>query len=314
VDSTTENDFVDFILGGEPDQEEAADTNDDTEAAPLDATDEDTGEEAPSEETEAEDADEYETEETDAQDQPRLFTVKVNGVEKQVTEEELKRSYSGQDYIQQRMQEAAAKVKEAEQLSQTLAQERQAILAMAQQLSTQGVMPVPKAPDPKLADSDPIKYMKDHARYQAELGAWHNQQAQIQALQHRQAQMSDVQRRQQLAENAERLKADIPDFADPQKAEALRRKLLSYGQKEGYSETELLSVDDPRAVKVLRKAALWDELQAQKAKPVQQAAPKVVKPKATRPQVQSDGDSLKRALKTQDPADLAKWLMSPTQR
>ncbi len=307
---TTEESLVQFILGGEPTEEAA---EEETEAAPQqDATDEETGEAAPSEETEAEQEDVAEAEGPDVPEQPDLYTVKVNGVEKQVTLEELKRDYSGNQYVQQRMQDAAAKVKEAEAFAQTLAQERQAVLALAQQLSAQGVMPPPKLPDPKLAETDPVKYMKERARFDAEAMKWQQQQAQIAALQSRQVELTQAERQQRLAENAERLKAEIPEFADPQKSEALRRDLLKFGKDYGYSETELLSVDDARAIKVLHKAMQWDRLQAQKAQPVQPGAPKTVKPKAVRPEPKqlAEQKALQRAAKSQKAEDWTAYLFN----
>ena len=317
MDATTEESLVQFILGGEPQQDEEAADNEDTEAAPLDATDEETGEEAEPEETEADDEDVEEAEEPDAPEQPELITVKVNGVEKKVTLEELKRDYSGQQYVQQRMQEAAAKVKEAEQLQQTLAQERQAILSLAQQLSTQGVVPPPKLPDPKLAETDPVKYIKEQAKYQDQLVRWQNQQSQVHAVQQRQAQLADMQRRQRLQENAERLKAKIPDFADPVKAEALRSDLVKFGREYGFTDADLMSVDDARSVEVLHDAMQWRKLQAQKAQPVQRAeAPKVVRPKAVRPESPkaSEAKVFERAKKTQSPDAWVEWLTTPSKR
>lgn len=313
MDTTTEESLVNFILGEEP-KEEAAD--EETETAPqLDATDEDTGEAAPSEETEAEQEDVEEAEEEpDVPEQPDLITVKVNGVEKQVTLEELKRGYSGQEYVQQRMQEAAAKVKEAEQLQQSLAQERQAILALAQQMAQNGLKPQPKLPDPNLANTDPVKYIKEQAKYQQDMQAWQAQQAQIQAVQARNAQLAEAQRRQQIAENAERLKTKIPEFADPQKAEALKADLLKAGKDYGYSDADLMSITDARAVEVLRDAAQWRKLQAQKAQPVQPGAPKVVKPKAVQAQSpkQTEAKLIQQARKSQKPDDWANWLLTPT--
>lgn len=48
-----------------------------------------------------------------SQEEPSLYTVKVNGQEEQVTLDDLKQGYSGQKYVQQGMQDAAAQKKEA---------------------------------------------------------------------------------------------------------------------------------------------------------------------------------------------------------
>jgi hypothetical protein len=317
VDATTEESLVQFILGGEPQQDDEATEDEDTEAAPLDATDEETGEEAEPEETEADDEDVEEAEEPDVPEQPDLHTVKVNGVEKKVTLEELKRDYSGQQYVQQRMQEAASKIKEVEQMQQAVAQERQAMLALVQQISAEGVAAPPKLPDPKLAETDPVKYIKEQARYQAEAVKWQQQQARIQAERQRQAQLADLQLRQQVAQSAERLKAKIPDFADPKRAEAISRELASVAREYGFNEAELNSIYDDRSVLVLHDAMQWRKLQSQKAQPVQRAeAPKVVRPKAVRPESPkaSEAKVFERAKKTQSPDAWVEWLTTPSKR
>jgi hypothetical protein len=57
--------------------------------------------------------------------EPEKYSVKVNGEESQVTLEDLKQGYSGQKYVQQGMQDVAAKRKEAEDVYASLTKERE---------------------------------------------------------------------------------------------------------------------------------------------------------------------------------------------
>lgn len=305
MSDTTEQDFTQYILGGELNAEEETQEEEKEEAAPQDnETDEAPGEAEVSEETEDEIEEQGEAEEHDAQSQPDLYTVKVNGVEKQVTLDELKRDYSGQSYVQQRMQEAAAKVKEAEQLQQQA-------MTMLQQVVTHGVLPMPKVPDPAIADTDPVRYIKEQARYQKEVAAYQAQQSQIAQIHQRNAQAAEQQRHAELIENAERLKADIPEFADPQKAEAIKADLIKAGREYGYTDSDLLSVTDARAIKVLRDAMQWRKLQSQKAQPDKPGAPKVVKPAAKRsePPQLAEKKIIEKAKRS---GDWTAYLMQPT--
>ena len=61
---------------------------------------------------ESDDQDEDEAEEAEDAGQQELYTVKVDGEEREVTLEDLKRSYSGQAYISKGMNEAAQQKKE----------------------------------------------------------------------------------------------------------------------------------------------------------------------------------------------------------
>jgi hypothetical protein len=211
-----------------------------------------------------------------------VFEVKVDGEIRQMTLEELKRSAAGQGYIQKRMQEVAAEKKQVEAIQAQLREREQHVLALAEQFQSGQIAAPPQPPNPDLAQKDPVGYIRAQAKYQSELGEYQSQQARLQAIMAQQAQEAEAQRSAELTANAERLKEAIPDFADPQKAEAIKSSLIRTGRDYGYSDEELLSVTDARAVQVLHDAAQWRKLQATKANPVKQAAPKVVKPGARR--------------------------------
>ena len=78
------------------------------------------------------------------------------------------------------------------------------------------------------------------------------QQAQGQAQQaHLQEQLSELARA-------------IPDFGDADKAPKMKERLIKQGVNEGYTADEMSSIVDHRAMKVLHKAMLYDQMMAGK--------------------------------------------------
>lgn len=225
--------------------------------------------------------DEAETESAD-QEQPQSFTVKVDGKEISVTLDDLKRSYSGQAYIQQGMQQAAAAKKEAETLAQTLQAERQQLINVVSQLQQTGIKAPPAEPDMEMLNKDPIGYIQDRARYEAEMKAYVAQQEQLRSIQDQASQAELAQRAEFVRGQAEILKQRIPAFADPQKAKELQAQLASTAvEGYGFSAEEVAGITDARAVQVLHDAAQWRALQAGKAMAKKAPeAPRTVKPVA----------------------------------
>lgn len=267
-------------------------------------TDEDAGE--ASEEDDAEEGD-------DAEDEPETVTVKVDGIEKKVTIDELKRSYSGQEYIQKGMQEAAAKRKEAEATYQALQQEQQRFLETVKQFQEQGFKAPPQKPDPELLTTDPIGYMQEQARYDAEMGQYQAQQDQLQKAQQHQSQLTQHAQQVYLQEQAELLKQRIPELADPEKAKSVKESLVKVGSEAyGFSAEELGAITDARAVQVLHDAAKWRELQTGKAKAQKKpTAPRNVKPggKRTEPAQVVRKKKLAQAKKSGSLDDFASLLL-----
>lgn len=305
MDNTTDEQFVSQIMG----------TQEEPEQAPLEATapevEDPVIEEAQAEpEAELDDTDE----EPASPEEPARFKVKVDGEEREVTLDELMRGYSGQGKIHKGMQEAAAMRKQAEQALQSLQTEQQRVLQMAQAMQTQGLVPPPKAPDPKLSEKDPIAYTREFAKYQQASQAYHVQQSNIAAIEARQQAANEAAMRAHLTAQAETLKERIPDFANPETAAKTRAKLIEAGTKHyGYSEHELMGVTDARAVQVLNDAAKWRELQARTAdgKKVPEA-PRTVKPGAKRPEPPQLAQQklIQNARKTQNPEDWIAFLTS----
>ena len=267
-----------------------------------------------------ESAEEVETEEADEEEEvsaaPQKFRVKVDGRETEVSLEELTRSYSGQAYIQKGMQEAAAAKKAAQEQMQALQAAQQQVLSAAEALQQQGVIPMPKAPDPALAQTDFVKYTRERAKYETDLSAYNNQQSQIAAVKQMHEQSQQQAQQAYLEEQRSKMLEFVPELANPETAAKTREKLLNAGQQLGFSAEEIENVMDARAVHVLNLAAKYLELQSGTAKAKAEKRPPVtVKPKAKTPEPQQLARSkvVAQAKKSGRTEDWAKALLVPKQ-
>jgi hypothetical protein len=248
----------------------------------------------------------------DEQEQPK-YRVKAAGEEREVTLDELIKSYQlGTDYTKKSQAVAEERkvveaerqrIEEARYLRDQYAERLQVIEQMLnQQPETENL--------DYLKETDPIGY----AVKVAELSQREKQLAQVRA---EQARIADQQQREQQEQLGQVVQAEsrklaevIPEYADPQKGETLRRELREFGIKAGFSDQELANVYDSRAVLTLYKAMQYDKLQSAKpgiTKKVNEA-PKVMKSGVSQPRDSSDEmKKLKaRAKQTGRVADAAK--------
>lgn len=236
--------------------------------------------------------------ENDGQKAPERHRVKINGTEQEVTLDDLKRSFAGQGYIQQRMQEVAAIRKEAEAHQASLYQERaqmaQALASYQQQLAAAGSL---NPPSRDLLKTDPIRYLEESEAYREAV-------EQRQTLSYQQQVLAQQQQEQQsrayqgyLAEQAQILTQRIPEFADAQKAGALKQSLIEVGTQYGFAPDELQAVGDARYVQVLHDAMRYRQMMASKdtvAAKVAQARP-MVRPGVARTETDSKASAADRA-------------------
>ena len=103
------------------------------------------------EEVEMSDDDEEADEPADPEEPaPTFYTVKVDGEEQQVSLEDLKQGYSGQQYVQKGMQEVAAIRKQAEEAYTVLQAESQKLVELNNQLRSGQYITPPQPPTKKL--------------------------------------------------------------------------------------------------------------------------------------------------------------------
>jgi len=230
------------------------------------------------EEPEGEDAEEEEVEEEDDEDAdeaeestPELYTVKIDGKEEQVSLDDLKRGYSGQQYVQKGMQEAANLRKQAELVYQALMNER----AMVAQAIQGGIPQPPAEPSKEMFESDPIGFMEAKLKYDDQLKEYNERMSQFQQIAEQQSQAQQAAQRAYLEREMETLKQVVPEFADPQKASQVRDRLVTMGQEiYGYEANEVSAIMDHRAIRVLNDAIKYQELISGKKQAEKNAKPR----------------------------------------
>jgi len=220
---------------------------------------------------------------SEEEEQPQVFTVKVDGKEVDVTLEELQKGYSRtQDYTRKTQQIAEVR-KHAEAELQAVRAEREQYAQLLGALEAQ----VQQAAQPnidweRLRNEDPIEYVTQREMMREN----QERNAAIQSEKQRLSELSNQEqmqyRNQMLQQEQEALVAAIPEWKDSKKAAAEKAMLVQFGQKAGFSPDELKNVVDHRAVVMLRKAALYDQMMSKRGqiKPVTNNGPRPAKPGA----------------------------------
>jgi hypothetical protein len=262
--------------GGEtqeqPSEEEVvAASDDESESGADELSDELTDEQSESEE------------DTQEEEKPSTFTIKVDGKDVEVTLDELQKGYSRtQDYTRKTQQVAEMRKQTEAQLTAIRA-EREQYAQLLGALSEQ----VKAAAEPqidwdRLYQEDPIEYVRQREVMREN----REKAAAIQAEQQRLAEISQQEQMQKLqthkVKESQALLEAIPTWKDPAKAKAEKAMLIEFGQKMGFTPQELGNIYDHRVVLALRKAALYDQMQAKRQgiKPVTNNGPKPAKPGA----------------------------------
>ena len=241
--------------------------------------------ESVADELEDESSDEQSESEEDTQEdeKPKAFTVKIDGKEVEVTLDELQKGYSRtQDYTR-KTQQVAEMRKQTEAELTAIRAEREQYAQLLGALSEQ----VKAAAEPKidwdrLYQEDPIEYVRQREVMREN----REKAAAIQAEQQRLAEISQQEQMKEMqahkAKESQALLEAIPSWKDPAKAKAEKSMLIESGQKMGFTSEELGNIFDHRVVLALRKAALYDQMQAKRQgiKPVTNNGPKPAKPGA----------------------------------
>jgi hypothetical protein len=250
--------------------------------------------EAESEESE-EDYEEPEESDDEPEELPR-YRVKAAGEEKEVTLDELIKGYQlGADYTkktsdvaeQRRAVEAERQaIEEAKQLREAYAQRLQLV---EQFLST------PEEDIEQLKETDPIGYAVKVAEQT-------QKEKQLQAVRAEQAKLAEKQQLEQaqslrnhLAAESEKIAAIIPEYSDKEKGAKVRQEIRDYAKSIGWTDQELGSVYDSRAVLSLYEGMQYRKLMQNKPNVTKKVAeaPKMVKPGTTKSQA-SEREQIKR--------------------
>lgn len=238
-------------------------------ATPDSASNDDAAEEPDVEETaeqapdEADDAEETDDEEPAA---PKTRRIKVDGEEVEVTDEELEKGYSRTADYTRKTQALAEQRKAAEAEIDAVKQERAQYADYLTQLRTALEGSTPEAPDwAKLRATLPA------AEYASAYVEWDQRMKEVETVKRAEhaaqqrvvADQTDAMNKYLVAER-DKLEAAIPEWKDPEVGKKERVELKDFALRSGYTEDDLRTLTDHRAVLMLRNAQKWEASQKNK--------------------------------------------------
>lgn len=107
------------------------------------------------------------------------------------------------------------------------------------------------------------------AEFAAQREEWRERKAELERVRSEksavQEEMTEEQQaalRDLVAQEQRRLVEEIPEWRDPEKAQAGKRKLAEYASQHGYTPQQLSQIYDHRVLVLLRKAMLYDKLRS----------------------------------------------------
>jgi hypothetical protein len=263
------------------------------------------------EELQASDEVEYSEEESEEQPKPR-YKVKASGEEVEVELDELIKGYQqGTDYTKksQALAEQRKAIEAERGHLEYVKQERQAYAQKLQALDSFLTQQHQGVDLEVLKETDPIGYavaVAEQSQREKQLAVVRNEQQRI-AQQQQAEQQATLQNH--LRNESEKLVSLIPELATPQ-GDAVRKQIRDYAKSVGWSDQELSSVYDSRAVHTLYKAMKYEQLQKSKPELNKRlvAAPKMMRSGTSAPPTRSaqDKQAMQRLRETGKVTDAAK--------
>jgi hypothetical protein len=254
-----------------------------------------------------------ETDEVEYEDEPKpRYKVKASGEEVEVELDELIKGYQqGTDYTKksQALAEQRKAVEAERGHLEQVKQERQAYAQKLQALDSFLTQQNRGVDLDVLKETDPIGYavaVAEQSQREKQLAVVRNEQQRI-AQQQQAEQQATLQNH--LRQESEKLVSLIPELATPQ-GDAVRKQIRDYAKSVGWTDQELSSVYDSRAVHTLYKAMKYEQLQ--KSKPELnkklQSAPKMMRSGTSAPPTRSAQDKqvMQRLRETGKVTDAAK--------
>jgi len=228
--------------------------------------------------------DDYDDEEVDEEPTETLYTVKVDGKEVEVNLEEALKGYQRQEAFTKRSMELAeqrkafaAEVAETKQLRDAYAQQLELLQTQLQQTNL--------TEEPDWAALKNEGYSTDDIFFaKTEFDKQQKQVQQVaaerQKIAQQQAQEHEAHLKQHLTNQRVEMLERIPEWRNDETREFERKEVIKYAQKRvGFSEEEISSASDARAIELLYKAWKWDNLMEKKptTKKRTRQAPKMAK-------------------------------------
>jgi hypothetical protein len=221
---------------------------------------------------------EKETEEPEA----KKYTVKVDGKDVDVSEDELKNGYSRQQDYTKKTMELSAQRSQFEAQANQINIERQQYHAQLNQLTQALGQQLGNQPDwDTLLENDPVEYLKQQHLYNQRQAAY-QQATQEQARTQQQTEYAQSQHMQQVLINEkEQLLANLKSWSDPAKAEAEQNAISKDLIERGYTAEQVKQITDHKLVILAREAMLYRQMVAkakETTKKVEALPPRMQKP------------------------------------
>jgi hypothetical protein len=274
-----------------PKAEKAEASEEEVSEGEPEASEEEPEAEEAEEETEDEEEESPEEEEAEEEvDTPDVYTVKINGEDHEVTEDELIKGYSRQaDYTKktQELSQYRSQLDQAAQFYQTevaATQEarQQYINSLAQgvQLSLSSLQEFENIDWERLKTEDKEEYLTKRDDFR-------EAQNSVQKLKQTHAQEAEKQQAEQQHQfqnwaqtEHQKLVSILPDWGDPVKQKAIAGELREFAFTKGFAEEELAQLFDHRSILILMQAKAWEDDQRKvktvKSKKIKNK-PKVIK-------------------------------------
>jgi len=253
--------------------------------------------------------------------EPRMFTVKIDGKDTQVTEDELLAGYSRQADYTRKSQVNAEERKKLEEEKVATQQERQRYQSQLEQFKTQTDSKLKQFESVdwvKLKEEDPMEYALKRDSYRELQESKRLATEEQQNLLAQQQKENQQRFKEELARQQDLMAQRLPEWNDPEKGPKLKQDIRSYALTKGFTEQEVSTLIDARSVDVLHKAMLYDNLLTAKINQKKaKVVPKMQKPgiPTTKNEVNSDKVKqtrarLKRTGRVDDAALAIKSLIS----
>ena len=273
-----------------------------------------TFEEDVDDEEEFDEEDELDEEQTDVEEeaqQPQTFTVKVDGQEVEVTQEELINGYSRQQDYTRKTQELSQQRKTIEQQQAELAQRDAIYSQLLPKMEAQLKGELANEPDwNTLYEDDPVGYVREKQLWDEKKEKLNAVNAEQQRLQQEALAKQQKQIEEFVEYGNQKLLEIIPEWQNPEVATKEKLAISEYAVNTlGYTPQEIQQVYDYRALLGLRNAWLNSKtVEATKKKPTQKAPARVARPGTTnRPKTTTPVKKAKQRLaKTGKTSDAAK--------
>jgi len=260
---------------------------------------------------EIQESDEVEYFDEEVVQKPR-YKVKAAGEEIEVDEDELIKGYQqGADYTKK--SQALAEQRKALEAERShleyVKQERQAYAQKLKALDSFLTQQDQGVNLDVLRETDPIGYavaVAEQSQREKQLAVVRNEQQRL-AQQQQAEHQATLQNH--LRQESEKLVSLIPELSSPQ-GDAVRKQIRDYAKSVGWTDQELSSVYDSRAVVSLYKAMKYEQLQKSKPELTKklQSAPKMMRSGTSAPPTKSSQDKqvMQRLRETGKVTDAAK--------